>query len=75
MLPNYAALTPLVNDPNALVAELNVLLAAGQISVTTLATIATAIASIDAGTAAGQANRINAALTLAMAAPEYLVQK
>ena len=75
MLPNYAALTPLVADPNALVAELNLLLAAGQISIATLATIAGAIASIDASTATGQANRINAALTLVMAAPEYLVQK
>ncbi len=75
MQPNYGALAPLAADPNALVAELNVLLAAGQISVTTLATIAAAISSIDASTAAGQANRINAALTLAMAAPEYLVQK
>jgi uncharacterized protein (DUF1800 family) len=75
MLPNYAALAPLASDANALVAELSLLLAAGQISLTTLATIATAIASIDASTAAGQANRINAALTLTMAAPEYLVQK
>jgi uncharacterized protein (DUF1800 family) len=75
MTPNYAMLQPIATDANALVAELNVLLAAGQISIVTLATMAAAIASIDAGTAAGQANRINAALTLTMATPEYLIQK
>ena len=75
MLPNYAALLPVSGDAAALLAELNVLLAAGQISAATLAPLATALASIDASTAAGQANRINAALTLVMAAPEYLVQK
>jgi uncharacterized protein (DUF1800 family) len=75
MTPDYSALLPLCTDANALVAELNVLLAAGQLSITTLSTIAVAIASIDASTAAGQTNRINAALTLTMAAPEYLIQK
>ncbi len=75
MTPDYATLLPLATDANALVAELNVLLAAGQLTIATLSTISAAIASIDASTAAGQANRINAALTLTMAAPEYLIQK
>jgi len=75
MLPDYGALQPLVGDPAALLAELNVLLAAGQISDATLAKLATALASIDTGTDTGKTNRLRAALTLVLAAPEYIVQK
>ncbi len=72
---NTAFLMPLVNDSAALLAELNVLLAAGQLSSTTLAALKTALDTVTVTTPAGQANRINAAITLVMVAPEYLTQK
>ena len=72
---NYSALLPLVPDSAALLAELNVLLAAGQLSTATLATLKTALDSINTSTTAGQNNRLYAALTLVMAAPEYIAQK
>jgi uncharacterized protein (DUF1800 family) len=72
---NTMFLMPLVNDSAALLAELNVLLAAGQLSGTTLTSLKTAIDTIAVATPAGQANRINAAITLVMVAPEYLAQK
>jgi uncharacterized protein (DUF1800 family) len=72
---NTAFLMPLVNDSAALLAELNVLLAAGQLSGATLTALKTAIDTTAVATPAGQANRINAAITLVMVAPEYLAQK
>jgi uncharacterized protein (DUF1800 family) len=72
---NTAFLMPLVADSAALLAELNVLLAAGQLSSATLAALKTALDTIAVATPAGQANRINAAITLVMVAPEYLAQK
>ncbi len=72
---NYSALLPLVSDSAALLAELNVLLAAGQLSAATLTSLKTALDSINTSTTAGQNNRLYAALTLVMAAPEYIAQK
>jgi uncharacterized protein (DUF1800 family) len=72
---NTAFLMPLVADSAALLAELNVLLAAGQLSSATLAALKTALDTIAVATPVGQANRINAAITLVMVAPEYLAQK
>ena len=75
---DYSAVLPLVNQGGtsaALLAELNVLLAAGQVSAATLAQLQAALDTIDVSTAAGQNNRLYAALTLMVSAPEYLVQK
>jgi hypothetical protein len=75
---NYSAVQPLVNQGGnsaALLAELNVLIAAGQISAATLALMQSALDTIDTSTSAGAANRLYAALTLVMCTPEYLVQK
>jgi hypothetical protein len=75
---NYSALQPLVNqDGNsaALLAELNVLVAAGQISAASLTLMQGALDSIDVSTPAGSTDRLYAALTLVMCVPEYLVQK
>ncbi len=75
---DYAALLALItpsNDSAALLAELNVLLAAGQLSAATLASLKTALDTIAVATPAGQLNRLYAALTLVMAAPEYITQK
>ena len=75
MKANTTFLMPVVGDSAALLAELNVLLAAGQLSGSTLSALKTALDTIAVATPAGQANRINAAITLVMVAPEYLTQK
>ena len=73
--PDYTAAKLLVGDSAALLAELNMLLAAGQMSSATLATLKTALDSIATTTSAGANNRLYAALTLVMASPEYITQK
>ena len=69
---NYSALQPLVNQAGnsaALLAELNVLIAAGQISVDTLTLMQGALDTMDVSTPAGANNRLYAALTLTMCSP------
>ena len=73
--PDYSTLTPLADDAGALLTELNLVLAANQISATTLAALVTAVQTMPSGTDATRRNRINAALVLVLAAPEYIVQK
>lgn len=73
--PSYSAELALASDPAALLARLNLLLTANQLSAATLATILTAISSIAVTTLAGQQNRVYAAVLLVMASPQYLVQK
>jgi uncharacterized protein (DUF1800 family) len=72
---DYSSLTSLIPDSQALLNELNLILAAGQISAATIAAMKTALDSIAVTTTAGQNNRLYAAIVLVMAAPEYLVQK
>jgi uncharacterized protein (DUF1800 family) len=73
--PSYSAELALANDPAALMARLNLLLTANQLSAATVATILGAISSISVTTLAGQQNRVYAAVLLVMASPQYLVQK
>lgn len=73
--PDYTALTAVAPDSQALLDELNLVLAANQISAATLAQMKAALDTIGAGTADGIARRIHAAIQLVMAAPEYLVQR
>lgn len=78
VLGDYSVLQPLVNEGGnsaALLAELNVLVAAGQISAATLTLMQGALDTIDVSTSVGANNRLYAALTLVMCTPEYLVQK
>ncbi|MDP9082774.1 MAG: DUF1800 domain-containing protein [Pseudomonadota bacterium] len=75
---NYSALQSLVNQSGnsaALLAEINVLIAAGQLSVATLGLMQSALDTMDVSTPTAANNRLHAALTLVMCAPEYLVQK
>lgn len=72
---DYTALLALVNDSGALVDEINLLLAAGQLSAATVAAIRAAVDSISASTTAGQNNRVYTAILLTMASPEYLTQR
>lgn len=73
--PNYDELTPLATDSLALLNELNLILAAGQISAGTIALLKAALDTISVATSAGITNRIQAAIVLVMASPEYLVQR
>lgn len=72
---DYSALASLVTDSQALLAELNTVLAAGQISAATLANLKTALDQIDTSTSAGRDNRLHAALTMVLASPEFITQK
>jgi uncharacterized protein (DUF1800 family) len=73
--PDYASLTPLADDAAALIAEINLVLAANQLSAATTAALTTALATMPSGTDTARRNRINAALVLVLAAPEFIVQK
>ena len=71
--PDYSALTTIAADSQALLSELNLVLAANQISAATIAQMKTALDTIATTTTAGTLNRIYAAIVLVMASPEYLV--
>jgi len=72
---DYATLLPLADNVPALIDEINLVLAAGQLGSDTVNLIRNAIAGMATGTDAARANRIYAALTLVMAAPEFIIQK
>ncbi len=72
---DYSALLPLADNAAALLDELNLLLAAGQLSAATLTMLQGALDSMAKGSDSTRLNRIYAALTLVLAAPEFLVQK
>lgn len=72
---NYTGWLTLANDAPAMINRIALLMAAGQLSDTTLSAISTAVTSIAASSDAARLNRINAAILLIMAAPEYIVQK
>ena len=75
LTPDYTALLALADDANALFAELNLVLAANQIGAATLSTLATAVNTMASGSDTTRRARVNAALVLVLAAPEYIVQK
>ena len=72
---DYAPLLALVGDSAALLNEINLVMAAEQVSAATLAGFKTALDTINVATPAGKANRIIAALSLIAASPEYIVLK
>ena len=75
LVADYSTEMALAADPAVLMNRLNLLLAANQLSAATVSTIAAAITSINASTAAGQKTRVQAAVLLVLASPEYLAQK
>ncbi len=75
LTPDYTSLLALADDAIALIAEINLVLAANQLGAATAATLAAAVQTLPAGTDALRRTRINAALVLVLAAPEYIVQK
>ena len=75
LTPDYTSLLAVADDARALLDEINLVLAAKQLGATTVATLATAVQSMASGTDTTRRNRINAALVLVLAAPEFIVQK
>jgi len=73
--PSYVQELALVDDAPALVARVALLLGGGGIATATQAQIATAVATIKADTDARKLNRVQAAVLLVMASPEYQIQK
>jgi uncharacterized protein (DUF1800 family) len=75
VLADYTGLLALADNAQSLIDELNLVLAAGQIGATNLAAIKTALDSMASGTDTARRNRVQAALLLVLAAPEFLVLK
>lgn len=75
LLADYSNLLPLADNATSLLDEINLLLAAGQLSETTLVRLRSAVSSMASGTDAVRSKRIYAALTLVLAAPEFIVLK
>ena len=73
--PNYGTLTAIAANSAALLDEINLVLAGGELSAATLATLKAAVDTISADNDTGKLNRVYAALTLVLASPEYIVQK
>jgi uncharacterized protein (DUF1800 family) len=72
---DYAPLIAMAADSGALVDEVNLLLAAGQLSAATVAAIRAAVDSISATATNGPTNRVYTAILLTMASPEYITQR
>ena len=75
LTPDYSSLLLLADDTAALIAEINLVLAANQLSAATISSLAKAVATMPGGADALRRSRINAALVLVLAAPEFIVQK
>jgi uncharacterized protein (DUF1800 family) len=71
---DYTVLLSLAGDAVALLDELNLVLAAGQLSAATLALLRSAVGSIPATSDAARLNRVYAAVLLVLAAPEFIIQ-
>lgn len=67
---DYSTLVARAGDPQSLVDEVNLILAAGQLSAASIATVRSAVES-----ASRVADRIGIAILLTMAAPEFLVTR
>ena len=72
---NYTEILTKASDSQALVDEVNLVLAAGQLSAATITTIKTAVDTISFTGTNGPINRVYAAILLVIAAPEYIAQK
>jgi uncharacterized protein (DUF1800 family) len=72
---DYTAILALASDSVALVNEVNTVLAAGQLSATTVASIKAAVDSVAATATNGPINRVGIAILLTLASPDYLTVK
>ncbi len=73
--PDVSALIPLAADAPALLAALNLHLAANAIPGAVLSQLSTAVGQISAGTDSGKLARVRAAQLLVLASPDYLIQQ
>ena len=73
--PNYATELALAGDAAALVERLNRLLCAGQLSEATRSLIVTTVAGMAGSNDSDKTKRVQAAVMLVMASPDYLVQR
>jgi hypothetical protein len=69
---DYSAILTKANDSQALVDEVNLLLAGGQLSAATLAAIKAAVDSIATTATNAAQNRVNSAILLTLASPDFL---
>ncbi len=72
---DYTDILTRAADSAALVDEVNLVLAAGQLSAATVASIKAAVDSISATAMTGPANRVYTAILLTLASPDYLTVK
>jgi len=72
---DYTSILTKASDSAALIDEINIVLAASELSAVTVATIRTAVDSIGTTTSAMLSNRVYTAILLVMASPDYLAQK
>lgn len=72
---DYTRLLAMATDTKALLDELNLVLAAGQVPAARIAELKTALDTITSSTETGRRNRVHAALLLILAAPEYIALK
>lgn len=73
--PDYGALMPMADAGQELIDEINLVLAAGQLSTATVTLIRESLDKMPAGDDASRLHRICAAVLMVMAAPEFIVQK
>ena len=69
---DYSAILTLAGDSQALIDEVNLVLANGQLSAATITAIKGAVDSISNTGATGPSNRVMTAILLTMASPDYL---
>lgn len=72
---DYSSLLPLANNVGALIDEVNVVLAAGQLSPSTVTLFKNAVNTIPSSTDRNRLTRVHAAVLMVLAAPEFIIQK
>jgi len=75
IVPDYSTLLTLEDSPAALVTEINTVMAAGQLSAATQTLIVGAINAMSRANDAAMRQRVNAAMLLVLATPEFVVLK
>ncbi|MDB5720468.1 MAG: hypothetical protein JWP15_1086 [Alphaproteobacteria bacterium] len=73
--PDYTDILTKAGDSAALVDEINLVLAAGQLSTATMGSIRTAVDSVATTATNALANRIGIAILLTLASPDFLTQR
>jgi uncharacterized protein (DUF1800 family) len=72
---NYGFLTPLARDSKALLDQVNLLIASGQVSDARITEFANAINKMGTSDLNGQLDKVKAAITLIMTSPEFIIVK